>query len=130
VAGKGSGRDWWRTGFLACAAALVGAAACSEDAGRPDEHVSEAAQQLGSASGASGAGGTSTSSIRDVTFRIVTPKGVTPGEVALGAANSLQVRDGVALVLSNGTGHASASSVGNGGSYLGVQASLQHLWIR
>jgi hypothetical protein len=90
-------------GLLACAAALVGAAACSEGAG-PDEHVGEAAQQLGSASGASGTGGTSTSSIRDVTFRIVTPKGVTPGEVALSAANSLQVRDGVALVLSMAPG--------------------------
>ncbi len=132
VAGKSSGAGLRRAGLLACAATLFGAAACSEGA-RPEEHVGESAQQLSSASGASGTGGTSTtststSSSRDVTFRIVTPKGVTPGEVALGAANSLQVRDGVALVLSSGTGHASASSAGMGGSYLGVQASLQHLW--
>jgi hypothetical protein len=131
VTEKNFGGGLWRVGLSACVAALFSAAACSESAG-PDERVGESAQRLSGASGMGGSGGTTTtsntSSSRDVTFRIVTAQGVTPGDVALGAANSLQVRDGVALVLSNGTGHASASSAGNGDSHLGVQASLQHLW--
>src|SRR5688572_6955036 len=64
----------------------------------------------GGTGGVSGAGGTSGnagsagSSDRDVTFRIVTPKGVLPADVAVGAANSLRLNDRVSLKLANGAG--------------------------
>jgi len=85
---------------------------------------------VGGSSGSAGAGtaGSGGSSDREVTFRIVTPQGVTPAQVAVGAASSLRLNDGVSLVLANGTGHASASSAGTpGSSFLGVSASLQNL---
>jgi hypothetical protein len=83
----------------------------------------------GAGSGGGGSSGSAGSGGQDVTFRIVTPKGIAPAQVALAATNSLRLNDAVSLVLANGTGHTSASSAGNpGSSFLGVNASLQDLW--
>lgn len=107
-------------------ASSAGGAAGSSGAGSGGTGGGAGANNAGAGGASAGSAG---ASAREVTFRIVTPIGVAPSDVALAAANTIRINDGVSLVLANGTGHSSAASAGNpGSSYVGVQSWLQNLW--
>jgi RHS repeat-associated protein len=96
----------------------------------------------GASSGTSGAGGGNSGSGgsgglppgTDIEFKIVTPKGVTPHQVALGAEWGLRVHDGVKIQTKDLLGYSSVSrAVKTFGAttpdtWMGTESHVLHLW--